>query len=63
MIERHLPTSSAQLIEVIYTVSYRGSNEPGDPARILYQYWDKDGRFLAEHDTLGEMLAEEASRK
>lgn len=61
MIERHIPTTSAELVEVICTISHRGTGESGDPARILIQYWSKDGRFLAEHDTLGEILDEQAS--
>lgn len=54
MIERNLPVTSAEVINVIATLSYRGSGNDGDPLRGVYQYWSFDGRLLAEHDTLHE---------
>jgi hypothetical protein len=43
----------AQVIEVIETRAVRGNGEStGDPIREVYQYWSRDGKLLAEHDTL-----------
>lgn len=45
-------TDSAELITVIRTVALRGSGEIGDVYRRVVQYWDTDGKFLAENDPL-----------
>ena len=47
-----LPCSEARMIEVIFVSTYRGSNQPGNPRRQVFQYWSKDGNLLAEYDTL-----------
>lgn len=46
------PASHAELVEVIYVISSRGSGTDLDPVRHVLQYWSKDGRLLAEYDTL-----------
>lgn len=43
-------TKSAKVIQVIETVSKRGLGTEKDPVREVTQYWDFDGRFLAEMD-------------
>ena len=40
----------AQVIQVIETKSVRGLGTEKDPARVVTQYWDLDGKFLAEMD-------------
>lgn len=47
-----LPASAAACVEVVCVTADRGSNVPGDEVRTVYQYWSKDGRLLAEYDTL-----------
>ncbi|MBR3762226.1 MAG: carboxypeptidase [Lachnospiraceae bacterium] len=44
-------TDSARVIHVIETKAIRGLGTEKDPARIVTQYWDLDGNFLAEADT------------
>lgn len=41
---------SARVIQVIETKSARGSGEPGQPSRIVTEYWSIDGKKLAEAD-------------
>lgn len=41
---------SARAIQVIETKSARGSGEPGQPSRIVTEYWTMDGKKLAEID-------------
>ena len=41
---------SARVIQVIETKSARGSGEPGQPSRIVTEYWTVDGKKLAESD-------------
>lgn len=52
--------------EVIVTKVLRGTGEMKDPNRHVYQYWDLDGRFLAESYDVGPdvsiSLAEEEKR-
>lgn len=48
------PPARVQLVEVIYIVTRRGVGTAKDPKRMLLQYWSKDGRLLAEHDTLND---------
>lgn len=40
----------AKVIHVIETKSVRGLGTEKDPARVVTQYWDLDGKFLAEMD-------------
>lgn len=40
----------AKVIQVIETKSVRGLGTEKDPARVVAQYWDLDGKFLAEMD-------------
>ena len=40
----------AKVIPVIETKSVRGLGTEKDPARVVTQYWDLDGKFLAEMD-------------
>ncbi len=49
--------SKAELIEVIHTVATRGKGVHGDPIRNVDQYWSKDGKLLAEKDTIRDMEA------
>lgn len=44
-------TDSAEVIQVIETRSLRGLGTEKDPAREVIQYWDLEGKFLAENDT------------
>lgn len=44
-------TSSAKVIQVIETKAKRGIGTKKDPIRVVTQYWDFDGNFLAEMDT------------
>lgn len=53
---------NVKLIQVIETVSVKGSGSPGDPVRLMKQYWSLDGKKLAETDPyLGE-ISEAASK-
>ena len=40
----------AKVIQVIETKAMRGLGTEKDPARVVTQYWDLDGNFLAEMD-------------
>ena len=40
----------AKVIQVIETKALRGLGTEKDPARVVTQYWDFDGNFLAEMD-------------
>ena len=44
-------TKSARVIQVIETKSKRGLGTEQDPVRVVTQYWDFEGNFLAEMDT------------
>ena len=48
--ERPRGTDSAQVIQVIKTEALRGEGTHKDLCRIVTQYWDFDGRLLAEND-------------
>lgn len=50
---------SAKVIMAIETKSARGSGEPGQPSRIVTEYWSMDGEKLAEHDPISEQQAGE----
>lgn len=43
-------TKSARVIQVIETKSKRGLGTEQDPVRVVTQYWDFEGNFLAEMD-------------
>lgn len=47
-------TDSAKVIQVIQTKGLIGKGTKEDPARFIYQYWDFEGKLLAEYDTLSE---------
>ena len=44
-------TKSARVMQVIETMAQRGLGTEKDPVRIVTQYWDLEGNFLAETDT------------
>ncbi|KAK9679495.1 hypothetical protein QE152_g40009 [Popillia japonica] len=44
----------AKVIPVIETRSIRGRGEEDDPVREVFQYWDFDGKLLAERDSFKE---------
>lgn len=39
-----------ELVEVIHVEAARGKGTEEDPARIVHQYWSRDGVLLAEKD-------------
>ena len=41
-------TDSARVIQVIETKSLEGAGTPDDSCRLKIQYWDFDGKMLAE---------------
>lgn len=43
-------TQNAKVIQVIETKAKRGLGTEKDPVRIVTQYWDFEGNFLAEMD-------------
>jgi hypothetical protein len=43
-------TKSARVIQVIETKAKRGIGTKKDPVREVTQYWDFNGKFLAEMD-------------
>lgn len=51
MMNRPDGVQSARVVQVIETVSKRGLGTEKDPARMVIQYWDFEGKFLAEMDT------------
>lgn len=51
-------TKSARIIQVIETKTKRGLGTEKDPVRDVTQYWDLDGKFLAEFDPDPQFLAE-----
>lgn len=44
-------TDSARVIQVIETKALRGAGTEKDPVRIVTQYWDFEGKLLAEDDS------------
>ena len=42
--------SMAKLVQVIQVETLRGAGTEDDVARLVTQYWSKDGVLLAEHD-------------
>lgn len=48
-------TGDAQVILAIRTkLLVRGKGTKEDPVRVVEQYWDLDGKFLAENDPVKE---------
>ena len=47
---RSKPMISARVIQVIKTESLRGEGTQKSLSRIVTQYWDFDGKLLAEND-------------
>lgn len=43
-------TDSARVIPVIETRSIRGIGTKDDKCRFVFQYWDLNGKLLAEYD-------------
>ena len=44
--------TSVEMVEVIFVSTSRGDGTPANPTRSVLQYWSKDGRLLADTDTL-----------
>jgi hypothetical protein len=44
--------TSVEIVEVIFVSTSRGDGTPSNPLRSVYQYWSKDGRLLADNDSL-----------
>ncbi len=53
-------TDSAKIIRVIETKALAGSGTPEDPHYIKVQYWDMDGRLLAENAAFIQEAARQA---
>lgn len=45
----------AEVVTVIKTKTVCGAGTVEDPVRFLYQYWDFEGKLLAEYDTIDEI--------
>ena len=43
-------TDEAKVIKVIETKSLKGDGTEENPVRYIYQYWNFEGRLLAERD-------------
>lgn len=56
--ERPDGTKSAKVIHVIETTAVRGLGIEKDPVRMVTQYWDLEGNFLAERDNDSDYLAD-----
>ena len=56
--ERPTGTRSAKVIQVIETKAKRGLGTKKDPVREVVQYWDLEGRFLAEMDSDPQYLSD-----
>lgn len=52
-------TDSAKVIQVIETISLRGSGTDKDPVRAVKQFWSFDGDLIAESDFF---IAEESEK-
>lgn len=50
-------TDGARVIQVIETRSCRGNGTKEDPCRVVIQYWNFDGKLLAEKDSVKELKA------
>ena len=53
--------SSARMVQVIEIQAARGKGTEGDPVRLVYQYWSKEGVLLAENDPETDDLGENRS--
>jgi|GEM_PF-1718171 hypothetical protein len=42
----------ARVIQVIQTTTRRGDGTEGSPVRIIQQYWNFEGKLLAEYDNI-----------
>lgn len=56
-------TDSARVIQVIETMSLRGSGEERDPVRAVKQFWAFDGSLIAESDPFIDEEYEELSQQ
>ena len=45
-------TDSARVVQVIETQAIEGLGTPEDPVKLVRQYWDFDGTFLASNSQL-----------
>lgn len=52
-------TDEARLRTVIETKSLKGDGSKEDPCRFLFQYWDFNGKLLAEWDSIEGAIKEE----
>lgn len=43
-------TDAAKVIQVIETISLKGSGTEDDPVRAVKQFWSFDGELIAEND-------------
>ncbi|KKL57922.1 hypothetical protein LCGC14_2230580 [marine sediment metagenome] len=50
--------SMAKLVQVIQVETLRGAGTEDDVARLVTQYWSKDGVLLAENDPNYPMVTE-----
>lgn len=50
MMVRPSGTNSARVIQVIETMALRGEGTENDKCREVKQYWDFEGKLLAESD-------------
>lgn len=50
MLDRANGVKEAKVIQVIETKATRGLGTEKDPVRVVTQYWDLNGNFLAEMD-------------
>jgi len=42
-----------KIVELIQTFERRGIGKEDDPVRLVKQLWTKDGRLIAENDSMG----------
>ena len=52
-------TDSARVISVIETRALRGNGTEEDKCRIVTQYWDFEGKLLAENEHCAKELLQE----
>lgn len=56
-------TDSARVIQVIETKSIRGTGSENDICREVIQYWDLEGKLLAEDDPVMKDVRPRAKRQ
>lgn len=61
MYQRPNGATGARVIQVIETKAPRGTGVEKDPIREVTQYWDLEGKFLAERDVEEQYLADLAT--